>query len=69
MTGRIVPRATHDEVRKDRDAYRLAAETALVATREMSNNVARLTGAVEQLAASQRETLMLVHQLVPGGPS
>jgi hypothetical protein len=66
LAGRIVPRATHEEVRRDRDAYRVAADTALAATREMAANVARLTAAVEQLAASQRETLSLVHQLVSG---
>lgn len=64
LAGRIVPRATHEEVRRDRDAYRTAADVALAATREMATNVARLTAAVEQLAASQRETLSLVHQLV-----
>lgn len=69
LNGRIVPKATHDEVRRDRDAYRVAADTALAATREMATNVARLTAAVEQLAASQRETLSLVHQLVRSGSS
>lgn len=65
LGGRIVPRATHLEVRADRDAYRRAAETALAASAEMSGHVGRLVGAVEQLTASQRETLDLVRRLVP----
>ncbi|MES2211021.1 MAG: hypothetical protein V4515_12715 [Chloroflexota bacterium] len=68
LQGRIIPRSTHEEVRRDRDAYRTGADTALAATREMATNVARLTAAVEQLAASQRETLSLVHQLLPARP-
>ena len=31
LRGKIIPRAMHDEVRADRDAYRAAAETALIA--------------------------------------
>ena len=62
LVGKLVPGRLHDEVRKDRDAYRAAADTALAATREMSGNVARLTSAVEQLAATTREILALVSQ-------
>lgn len=65
LTGRIVPRATHNEVRMDRDAYRRTAETALEAAAQSAANVSRLTAAVEQLAGTQREMLALVQQLVP----
>lgn len=75
LSGRIIPRATHDEVRKDRDAYRAAAETALAATAESAAQVERLTTAVGQLTAAvqqqaqtQSETLSLVRQLAPGTP-
>lgn len=68
LTGRIVPRATHQEVRADRDAYRRAAETALAANAELSSHVGRLVGAVEQQTAAQRETLELVRRLVPAVP-
>jgi hypothetical protein len=73
LSGRIVPRSTHEDVRRDRDAYRVAAETALTASSEMSSHVERLTTAVGQLTAAvqqqaetQRETLSLVRQLAPG---
>lgn len=65
LTGRIIPRATHEEVRHDRDTYREAAEKALAASAEMSSHVGRLVSAVEQLTASQRETLDLVRRLTP----
>jgi hypothetical protein len=63
LTGRIIPRATHDEVRRDRDIYRAAAEKALAASAEASGHVGRLVSAVEQLTAAQRETLDLVRRL------
>jgi hypothetical protein len=73
LAGRIVPRVTHEEVRKDRDAYRAAAETALKASGEMSSHVGalttavgQLTAAVEQQATTQRETLSIVRQLAGG---
>jgi hypothetical protein len=68
MSGRIVPRATHEEVRRDRDVYRAAAESALDASREMSSHVGRLVSAVEQLTAAQRESLDLLHRMVPASP-
>lgn len=68
LMGRIVPRSTHEEVRRDRDTYRTAAETALAASAEMSGHVGRLVSAVEQLTAAQRETLDLVRRLAPASP-
>jgi hypothetical protein len=68
FTGKLVSWRIHNEVRTDRDAYRRAAETALAASAEMSAHVGRLVGAVEQLTASQRETLELVRRLVPVVP-
>lgn len=70
LTGRIVPRTIHNEVRQDRDVYRVAAETALAASVEMSGHVGRLVTAVDQLTASQRETLEVVRRLahVPDVP-
>lgn len=67
LTGRIVPRATHNEVRLDRDAYRRTAETALEAAAQSAANVARLTAAVEQQTTAHREMLALIQQLVPAG--
>lgn len=71
LLGRIVPRVTHNEVRKDRDDYRKAAEKALAGASEMSSHVGQLTTAVGQLttavqqqAETQRETLSLVRQLM-----
>lgn len=69
LTGRIIPRATHDEVRRDRDAYREAAERSLAASAEWSGHVGRLVSAVEQLTAAQRETLDLVRRLAPSPPT
>lgn len=69
FTGRLIPRATHNEVRHDRDVYRAAAEQALAASAEMSSHVGRLVSAVEQLTAAQRETLDLVRRLVPEAPA
>jgi hypothetical protein len=69
LTGRIVPRSTHDEVRRDRDVYRAAAETALKANVEQAASVAKLTSTVETLTASQRETTDLVRRLLPGDRS
>jgi hypothetical protein len=68
FTGKLVSWRIHNEVRTDRDTYRRAAETALAASAEMSAHVGRLVGAVEQLTASQRETLDLVRRLVPAAP-
>lgn len=65
LTGRIVPRSTHDEVRVDRDAYRDAAQAAIKANTEAAGHVGRLTSAVEQLTAAQRETLALLQKVVP----
>lgn len=69
VTGRLVPRPTHNEVRSDRDTYRKAAETALLAAAEASAHVGRLVSTVEQLTAAQRETLELVRRLVPPTPA
>lgn len=65
LTGRIVPRALHDEVRRDRDNYRAAAETALAASSEQASNVRQLVTAVQELTATQRETLDLVRRWAP----
>ena len=67
-TGKLVPGRIHNEVRTDRDTYRAAAETALKASAEMSSQVSRLVGAVEQLTTTQHETLKLVRSLVPAAP-
>lgn len=69
LSGRIVPRSLHDEVRRDRDVYRAAAETALKASAEQAANVGKLASAVETLTASQRETTDLVRRLLPGDRS
>jgi hypothetical protein len=78
LSGRIIPRKTHEDVRHDRDTYRTAALTALAASAEMSGHVAGLTAAVGQLttavqrqADTQQETLTLVRRLAPGerGPA
>lgn len=66
LTGRIVSRAVHEEVRRDRDTYRAAVETALAASAEQAANVGKLATAVETLTASQRETTDLVRRLLPG---
>lgn len=68
LAGKIVPKALHDEVRTDRDTYRMAAETALKAATEAAGSVQQLTAAVEKLATTQRETLDLVRRLVPTEP-
>lgn len=65
LTGRIVPRSTHDEVRRDRDTYRAAVETALAASGENAANVRQLVGAVQELTTTQRETLDLVRRWAP----
>jgi hypothetical protein len=57
LTGKIVPKSLHDEVRQDRDAYRAAAETAIAATVKTAASVDRLTQAVEELTAAQRDLL------------
>jgi len=64
LTGRIIPRSVHDEVRRDRDMYRAASETALRVNSEQAANVGTLTSAVETLTASQRETTDLVRRLL-----
>jgi hypothetical protein len=69
LTGRIVARPLYLEARADRDRAQRAADTAIAANIEMSANVARLVGAVEQLTAAQRETLDLVRRLVPTAPT
>lgn len=65
LSGRIVPKGLHDEVRADRDIYRDAAEKALLANAEQAVNIGKLVSAVEQLTAAQRETLDLVRRLNP----
>lgn len=65
LSGRIVPKGLHDEVRRDRDTYRAAAETALAASAEQASNVRQLVAAVQELTATQRETLDLVRRWAP----
>jgi hypothetical protein len=65
LSGRIVPKGLHDEVRADRDIYRTAVEKSLAANAEQAVNVGRLVSAVEQLTAAQRETLDIVRRLAP----
>ena len=65
LSGKIIPKTIHDEARKDRDAYRIAAETALAASKENADAVRHLTRAVEQLTVTTTQTLELVRALVP----
>lgn len=66
IRGRLIQGVIYDDVRAQRDRWQDTATTALDATTEMSAHLTRLISAVEQLTATQRETLELVRRLVPG---
>ena len=63
--GKLIQGVIYDDVRGQRDSWRKAAETALATNSKHSDNEQRLVAAVEQLTATQRETLALVRLLVP----
>jgi len=62
--GHLVPKRLHDEVRADRDTYRLAAETALAATTKAVNSTEALTGTVGVLVQNSEEQLRLSRQIL-----
>lgn len=57
--GHLVPKRLHDEVRLDRDTYKTAAETALLAAAKASSNVEALTGITAKMADNSEKQLEL----------
>lgn len=49
--------------RRRADDWRTAAQTSSEANRVLSGNIDKLIGSVEQLSASQREVVSLLHTL------
>lgn len=49
--------------RRRADDWRTAAQTSSEANRVLSSNIDKLIGSVEQLSASQREVVSLLHTL------
>jgi len=62
--GHLVPKRLHDEVRADRDTYRLAAETALAAATKAANSTEQLTSTVNTLVQNSEEQLRLTRQIL-----
>jgi hypothetical protein len=62
--GHLVPKRLHDEVRHDRDTYRLAAETALQAATKAANNTDTLAVTVATLVKNSEEQLGLSRQIL-----
>lgn len=67
--GRLVQGVVYDDVIKEREDWKKAAQTALSTSAENAANMGRLVAAVEQLTATARETQQMVRQLVlPAAP-
>lgn len=52
--------------RRRADDWRTAAQTSATANAVLTGHVEKLIASVEQLATSQRETLMLLRSMAPG---
>ena len=55
--GHLVPKRLHDEVRQDRDLYRQAAETALIAATKATGSVETLTSVVATAVSNSEKQL------------
>lgn len=55
--GHLVPKRLHDEVRQDRDTYRQAAETALIAATKATGSVETLTKTVATVVSNSEKQL------------
>lgn len=64
MIGKLVAGNIHDEVRHDRDTYRVAAETALAVNRELASNIAPLITTVDKLVDMTAENQAIMRQLL-----